>query len=562
MRKQPTDCYSSLQTESHTSLVDEPLYNLDEITSLVSYELRTPLTSIRAALGLLLTGMLGDLPEKGQRMLEIALSNTDRLMRLVEALERDPKLPENLSEEEFLSNDAADDLTQRLVPLSLWRQRTYYDRLTGLPNQTLWMEQLHQTLVQAQQHPEQAVAVLLIGLDRFQIINDSLGRAAGDQLLIAIAHRLESYLQPIGMTARLQEDEFAVLVKDVQSTDELITLAEEIQQQLSAPFNFESQDVFVTASIGIAWSQEGDGCPEALLYDADTAMHRAKNQGQDRYEIFNIDVRTEATYRLRLETDLRLALERQEFQLHYQPIVSLETSHIVGFEALLRWEHPEQGMISPTKFIPLAEETGIINLIGQWALRKACQQLQTWQQHFPSNPPLTVNVNLSTQQLSQPDLVAQVQRILDETGINPNTLKLEITETAVMENLETAGVVLKQLKNLGIKLCIDDFGTGYSSLAYLHNFPIDTLKIDRSFISRIDPETDISKLDSETEQLEIVQAIIKLAENLGINVVTEGVESLRQLTQLRALNCGYGQGYFFSQPLDVEAIEHLIKQKS
>lgn len=553
MQKQATDCYSSPHNKSHTSGVDEPFYNLDEITSLVSYELRTPLTSIRAALGLLLTGMLGNLPEKGKRMLEIALSNTDRLMRLVEALEHDPKLPKNLSVNEVLSDDTADDLTQRLIPLSLWRQRTYYDRLTGLPNQTLWMEQLNQTLIHAQQHPDQAVAVLLIGLDRFQIINDSLGRAAGDQLLIAIAQRLETHLQPLGMIARLQEDEFAVLVENVRGTGDLTILAEEIQQQLSTPFSFENQDVFVTASIGIACSQEGDACPESLLYDADTAMHRAKTQGQARYEIFDVKVRTEATSRLRLETDLRLALERQEFQLHYQPIVSLETSQsqIVGFEALLRWQHPEQGMIPPTKFIPLAEETGLINSIGKWVLEKACQQLQIWQQQFPSDPPLTMNVNLSTQQLSQPNLVAQVQQVLEETGVNPCTLKLEITETAVMENPETAIVVLEQLKSLGIKLCIDDFGTGYSSLAYLHNFPIDTLKIDRSFISRI---------DSEVEQLEIVQAIIRLAWNLGIDVVTEGVESLRQAAQLRALRCEYGQGYLFSKPLDAAAVEQLIKQ--
>ncbi|MBD2256099.1 EAL domain-containing protein [Pseudanabaena sp. FACHB-2040] len=553
MQKQTVDRHSHLQNENRTSSVDESLYNLDEIASLVSYELRTPLTSIRAALGLLLTGMFGTLPKKGQRMLEIALNNTDRLLRLAEELEHDPKLSrKNVVPEPSSFNSAADPATQRLALLSLWRQRTYYDRLTGLPNQTLWIEHLEQALVHAQQKSDQAVAVLLIGLDRFQIINDSLGRAAGDRLLIAVAQRLEAYIQPIGIIARLQEDEFAVLLEDVKSIDDLVSIAQGIQQLLSDSFNFENQGVFVTASIGIAWSQEGHACPEDLLYDADTAMHQAKNQGKDRYEIFDIGVRVEAISRLRLETDLRLALERQEFQIYYQPIVSLKTSKLTGFEALLRWQHPEQGMIFPTQFIPLAEETGLINPIGEWVLRQACQQLQIWQQRFPVSPPLTISVNLSTQQITQPDLVEQVRQILDETGVNPNSVKLEITESIIMENPETAIAVLKQLKQLGLELCVDDFGTGYSSLAYLHYFPVDTLKIDRSFISQI---------DSEGEQLEIVQTIIRLAWNLGMNVVTEGVETPNQLAQLKSLRCEYGQGYLFSQPVDMQAAQQLIGQK-
>ena len=552
MQKQTVKRYSQIQDESRSHLVKEPFCHPDEIASLISYELRTPLTSIRAALGLLRSGMLGDFPEKGQRMLEIALNNSDRLMRLAEALERDPKLsPKSQTPEFSYSNNATDYSIQQLAPLSLWRQRTYYDRLTGLPNQTLWIENLEQALIRAQQKPERTVAVLLIGLDRFQIINDSLGRTAGDQLLIAVAQRLESYVQPIGMIARLQDDEFAVLLEGVQSTDDLVSIAHSIQQQLSVCFNFNGQDVFITASIGIAWRQEGQGCPEDLFYDADTAMHQAKNQGKDRYEIFDIGVRAKATSRLRLETDLRLALERQEFLIYYQPIISLKTSKIAGFEALLRWQHPEQGMIDPTQFIPLAEANGLIYSIGQWVLRQACQQLKIWQQQFPAQPPLTISVNLSPQQILQPDLVGQVQQVLDETKVDPGHIRLEITESAVMESPEAAVAILTQLKQLGIQLCVDDFGTGYSSLAYLNCFPIDTLKIDRSFIS---------KIDSEGEQLEIVQTIIRLAWNLGINVVTEGVETPKQLAQLKSLRCEYGQGYLFSKPVDAKTAQQLIEQ--
>ena len=528
--------------------------NSDDIAALVSYELRTPLTSIRAALGLLMTGMLGTLPERGQRMLEIALSNTDRLMHLVEVLEREPELANSLTAPPAVES-APDPNIQRLLPLSLWRRQAYYDSLTGLPTQALFLSWLNQSFAppstESQPQTPSLIAVLLVDLDRFQVINDSLGYDMGDQLLMKIAERLTAALPATGAIARLQADKFAILLRDVAAMNLAVAAADAIQQALTAPFNLNNQEIFVTASIGIAWNQTAYDRAEDLLHDADTAMYQAKALGKARCEIFDVGVRLEATSRLRLETDLRLALERQEFRLYYQPIVSVATQKITGFEALIRWQHPENGLVSPLKFIPLAEETGLINPIGQWVLREACRQLCLWQAQTPMEPPLTVSVNLSAQQFSQPDLVEQVQQSLAETGLNPRSLRLEITESAIMENPETAATMLQQIKTLGVQLYVDDFGTGYSSLAYLHRFPIDTLKIDRSFINRV---------DVDLEQLEIVRTIIQLAWNLGINVIAEGVETYKQLMQLKALRCEYAQGFFFSKPLDSEAAATFIKQ--
>ncbi|XHX77375.1 MAG: putative bifunctional diguanylate cyclase/phosphodiesterase [Stenomitos frigidus ULC029] len=539
--------------EAYAPLAEPCSQDLNDIAALVSYELRTPLTSIRAALGLLMTGMLGTLPERGQRMLEIALSNTDRLMHLVEVLEREPELTNSLTTPQVAGNDS-DLSTQRLLPLSLWRRQAYYDSLTGLPTQSLFLSWLNQAfaplLTENQPQTAPLIAVLLVDLDRFQIINDSLGYGMGNQLLMRIAERLAATLPATGAIARLQADKFAILLRDVPAMSIAVTAAENIQQALTTPFNLNDQDIFVTASIGIAWNQTGYDRAEDLLHDADTAMYQAKALGKARYEIFDIGVRLEATSRLRLERDLRLALERQEFRLYYQPIVSVETQKNAGFEALIRWQHPENGLLSPLKFITLAEETGLINPIGQWVLREACRQLCLWQRQMPMEPPLTVSVNLSAQQFSQPDLVEQVQQSLQESGLNPHSLRLEITESAIMESPEVAATMLQQIKALGVQIYIDDFGTGYSSLAYLHRFPIDTLKIDRSFINRV---------DVDLEQLEIVRTIIQLAWNLGISVVAEGVETHKQLMQLKALRCEYAQGFFFSKPINGEAAGALIK---
>jgi EAL domain-containing protein (putative c-di-GMP-specific phosphodiesterase class I) len=308
-------------------------------------------------------------------------------------------------------------------------------------------------------------------------------------------------------------------------------------------------EMFATASIGIALSATGYEQPEEILRDADTAMYRAKAAGKSRYQLFDPSMHAQAVALLQLETDLRHAIERQEFELHYQPIVLLKNQKVVGFEALVRWRHPQRGLVVPGTFIPAAEDTGLIVPLGWWVLQEACRQMQVWQQQFAPNPPLTISVNLAGKQITQPDAAERVQQILQATGLNPSSLKLEITESSLMEQAESTIAMLQQLKTLGVQLAIDDFGTGYSSLSYLYRFPIDTLKIDRSFITG---------MDVELEKLELVRTIATLAWNLSMNVVAEGIETQQQLSHLKALGCEYGQGYLFSKPVDASATEQLI----
>lgn len=423
-----------------------------------------------------------------------------------------------------------------------------HDTLTGLPNRVLLIERLRHAIQLAQRH-NSLFAVLFIDLDRFKVINDSLGHMLGDQLLIAIADRFSDCLRPSDTIARLGGDEFVILLEEVRDETIVTFISERIHQELSLPFNLEGHEVFTAASIGIAYGSKLYTRPEELLRDADTAMYHAKEQGRGRYEIFNSGMHTHAVALLQLETDLRRALERQELRLHYQPIVCLRTQQIVGFEALLRWQHPKRGMVSPADFIPIAEETGLIIPIGHWILHEACQQMQQWRQQFPAHP-LTMSVNLSGKQFT-PRLISDVRQILAETGLEAAALKLEITESVLMENAEAAIVTLSQLREFGIHLAMDDFGTGYSSLSYLHRFPIDTLKIDRSFIS---------KIDIDGEQLAIVRTIITLAWNLGMEVVAEGVETPKQLAQLKALHCDHAQGYFFYKPVDAASAAQLINE--
>jgi diguanylate cyclase (GGDEF)-like protein/PAS domain S-box-containing protein len=423
-----------------------------------------------------------------------------------------------------------------------------YDPLTGLPNRVSLMERLRRTGELVSPEQQYLFAVLFIDLDRFKMINDSLGHAVGDLLLREIAHRLSVCLRPDDTIARLGGDEFVILLEDVKTRDNAISVAERILHELSTPFNLEGREIFTTASIGITFSSAKLSHPEDLLRDADLAMYRAKTQGRGRYEIFHPRMYTSAVALLEMETDLRRAVERQELKLHYQPIVSLRTNRLVGFEALIRWQHPQQGLVSPDKFVPIAEETGLIASIGNWILQESCTQMRQWQKQFPEWRALTVNVNLSSKQFT-PHLVEQVRQILQETELDAQYLKLEITESALMGNANSAIATLTQLKQLGIQLAIDDFGTGYSSLSYLHRFPIDTLKVDRSFIN---------KVDVDGEQLAIVRTIITLAWNLGMEVVAEGVETPKQLAQLRSLRCEYAQGYLFSKPCDAKAIETLL----
>lgn len=416
----------------------------------------------------------------------------------------------------------------------------FHDALTGLPNRALFIDHLKLAIARSHRNTNSHFAVLFLDLDRFKIVNDSLGHMIGDELLVAISRRLEDCLRPGDTVARLGGDEFTILLDDLRDTAEAVQVAERIRQDLLVPFNLHGHEVFTGASIGIAPSTVGYDLPEDVLRDADTAMYRAKSLGTTRHEVFDKAMHAQATNLLQLETDLRRAIERREFVVYYQPIIQLDSHRVSGFEALIRWQHPEHGFISPAEFIPIAEDTGLIVPIGRWVLEEACQQMRDWQQTTNANHDLVMSVNLSGKQFAQSDLITDIKDVLAQTQLDPRCLKLEITESVVMENIETAVGMLDQLRALGITLSIDDFGTGYSSLSYLHRFPLSTLKIDRSFVSL---------MLGNNENSEIVRTIVMLAQNLGMDVVAEGVETDDQLAVLRAIGCKYGQGYLFSRPI-------------
>jgi len=423
-----------------------------------------------------------------------------------------------------------------------FRHAAFHDALTGLPNRSLFSDHLRVALRRAHQNEKYLFGVLFLDLDRFKNINDSLGHPCGDELLKLVARRLEGCIRQTDMVARFGGDEFAILLDAIQDVSDAVRVAEKVQEAISAPFKLASHEAITTASIGVALSTSGYTEAEDIIRDADTAMYRAKDRGKARCEIFDTAMHTRAVTLLRLESDLRRALEKDELCVYYQPIVSLASGELHGFEALVRWRHPERGIVSPDDFVPLAEETGLILPIGLRVLWDACNQLRKWQQYSLSNRDLIMSVNLSGKQLMQPDLIERIEEVLHESQINPWHLKLEITETVVMENPELAAVTLAKLRSLGVRLSIDDFGTGYSSLSYLNRFPVDTLKIDRSFVT---------SMNAADENLQIVKTIVTLAGNLGMQVVAEGVETEEQLDQLRSLKCQYGQGFYFSRPLDV-----------
>lgn len=485
------------------------------------------------------------------------------------------------------------DITERKKAEEQLIYNAFYDQLTGLANRALFMDRLGQAVRRAGQClrdkpfcQTDLFAVLFLDLNRFKLVNDSLGNEIGDQLLQHFGHRLQTCLRPTDTLARLGGDEFAILLEDIKVLDDVTRVAEAIHQTLTKPFHLENSEVFMTLSAGIALSTALEGkpntvvpllsapgakqqkkdsnwpgqCnsfptvfqPEDLLRKARMAMYQAKAQGNSRYEIYDTAMDSRALDRLQMETDLRRAIERQEFQVYYQPIVSLQTGTIAGFEALLRWRHPQRGLVSPMEFIPTAEETGLITLIDWWTLQKACRQMRIWQEEFKLDQPLTINVNLSSKQFTQTDVLYQIDKILRQTRLNPSSLKLEITETVVMDNPDLVKALLLQLKERKISLCIDDFGTGYSSLSRLHNFPVNTLKIDRSFVNRI---------GASGENSEIIQAIVSIAKTLNMEVVAEGIENSEQILPLLALQCEYGQGYFFSKPLDSKAAQELLKSQ-
>ena len=464
---------------------------------------------------------------------------------------------------EAIANNMTDDPSVGGVVLNAWdvterkalenelSHQAFYDPLTDLPNRALFMDRLAHALARAQRRRSK-VAVMFLDLDNFKFVNDSLGHECGDQLLVAVGERLLECLRPEDTLSRFGGDEFTVLLEGATRLNEATGVAERIAGALRAPFTIDGRDLYVTASIGICVSIDGRERPGDLLRHADLAMYRAKRGGKDNYNVFDPSVNVHPPGRLGLESDLRRAVERGEFVVHYQPEVLLETGDLAGLEALVRWEHPERGLLPPAEFVPLAEETGLIVAIGRWVLREACRQAKGWLERHPEALGETlpaVNVNLSPRQFRHPDLVKDVARVLQETSLSPRNLGLEVIESSVMDDAVVANTVLQQLGDLGVRLAIDDFGTGYSSLSRLKHLPVDVLKIDRSFVAGIGD-------DAEDEVL--ISGVTNVAAGLGLSAVAEGVETPAQAARLRALGCTLAQGYYFSGPLPSEEVPALL----
>ena len=458
------------------------------------------------------------------------------------------------------------DITERKRAEEMLAHNAFHDGLTNLPNRALFLDRLQHALTLSKRHPNYKFAVLLIDVDEFKIVNDSLGHSAGDELLIQIAQRLRESVRRVdtvsrprvsevsgklasdGNLARLGGNEFTILLDDIRDPIEAVRVAERIQADLATPFVINQEEIVISASIGIASSTSPHTQAEDLVRDADIAMYRAKRAGKARCEVSDTAMHANAVKRLRLETDLRKALDHGEFRVYYQPIVSLQTGKIAGFEALTRWQRPE-GVVPPMEFIGVAEETGLIVPMNRKLLREACERLRSWQAEFPSDPPLAMSVNVTSREFALPDLAGEIGKCLDQTGIDPSCLQLEIIETIAMGDAEKSGHVLAQLKALGVRLSIDDFGTGYSSLSRLRRIPVDTLKIDRAFISN---------MDRDPENCAIVRAIIILAHNLGLKVVAEGAETEEHVNLLKQFDCEMAQGYFFSRPADDQTMSKLL----
>lgn len=481
-----------------------------------------------------------------------------------------------------------EDITERKQAKEQLRTQAFYDTLTGLPNRALFMERLGAAIAKAKECDDYLFAVLFLDLDRFKEVNDSLGHLVGDRLLVAIARRLERCVRSGDTVARLGGDEFTILLERIDDINNATNVAERIQQEFASSFNLDGHEIFTAASIGIVLSQRHKLSsssaqhssihsyerPEDLLHDADVALYRAKTRGKARLIVFDTNMHDNVVASLQLETDLRHAWERREFEIRYQPVVSLATGEISSFEALLRWRHPTKGLVAPPLFIQVAEETGLIIPIGWWMLSRSCYQLKSWQEEFPERA-LTINVNLSSKQFSQPDLIPQIDKTLQDTGLDGSSLMLEISETCLQQNANAATAILVQLRERGVRVCIDDFGTGFSSVSLMHQLPIDSLKIDRSFVSQMGVDEDSPPAASYLQQppfktpnkqlraeknlaVQIAKTMTLLARNLGMTVIAEGVETSEQLTLLQELECQYAQGYFFSHPVDADAAKTLI----
>jgi diguanylate cyclase (GGDEF)-like protein/PAS domain S-box-containing protein len=441
------------------------------------------------------------------------------------------------------------DVTERAAVQEQLRRAAFHDPLTGLPNRLLFLELLGQVLDRSERHPEHVFAVLFLDIDRFKVINDSLGHLIGDELLVAVSRRLEAGMREGDVIARLGGDEFTILLNDLDEPAQASAVASRVLAALRDPFSIKGREVFVSASIGIALSVGRYRQAEHIMRDADTAMYRAKALGKARYVIFDESMHALAVDRLRLESDLRRAIERGEFALHYQPIVALKSGEWTAFEALLRWQRGGV-QVSPTEFIPIIEELGLIDVLGDWVIREACRQMADWRARFPHGA-LGVTVNVSARQLSQPDFLIGVRNAIRDANLQPGDLRIEITETTLMENPEAAETVLRRLRAMGVKVYLDDFGTGFSSLSYLHRFPVDTLKIDQSFIAR---------LSTGVHEPAFIESIVALARTLGTRVVAEGVETEAQMRTLIRLGCGEAQGFFFAHALPPAVAETFLAQ--
>jgi diguanylate cyclase (GGDEF)-like protein len=446
-----------------------------------------------------------------------------------------------------LANVLAEAIDRRAAEDEM-RRRALHDPLTLLPNRTLFGDRLAHALLQSRRR-ESLTAVLFCDIDHFKLINDSLGHAAGDELLTGVAPRLKEALRPGDTVARFGGDEFAVLVEDLADEREAVEVAERIGALFTRPFVLSGIEHFVTVSVGIAIARKPGERPETLIRDADAAMYRAKERGRGRYEVFDQVMRARAVERLQLENELRRAIGRDELRVHYQPIVSLESGHVVAFEALVRWQHPRRGLIAPADFIPTAEESGTIESLGRWVLECACRQAAEWHAARPDGFPVGMSVNLSARQVSQPDLPDMVAEMLTSTGLEPSSLSLEITESALVEESEAPVQNLTALREMGVRLVIDDFGTGYSSLAYLRRFPLDAIKIDRSFVEGLGVERDSAA---------IVDALVAMARALSLGVIAEGVETAMQIEELKRLGCRQAQGFFFATPLPAPQVQELM----
>jgi PAS domain S-box-containing protein len=499
---------------------------------------------------------------QGQR-LEYRIRHKDGSWRILESTASAVRNQKGATEKLVIVNR---DISERKRAEEMLAHNAFHDGLTNLPNRALFLDRLQRAFALSKRLPDYKFAVLFLDIDEFKVFNDSLGHTVGDEVLVQIGQRLTASLREVDTIARPQletslkalpkddtlarvgGDEYTVLLEDIRNPSDAIRVAERLQSRLAVPFSAQGYDIVVTASVGIALSTAVYAHAEDLLRDANIAMYRAKRTGKARCEVFDTAMHAGAVRRLELETELRKSLELGGFRTHYQPIISLKTGRITGFEALTRWQHGDR-LLAPAEFIAVADETGLIIPMNRLLLREACEQLRSWHSQFPAEPPLSMSVNITSKEFASPHLAKGIGETLQQTGLDPHHLQLEITETIAMGDPERAASVFSELKALGVRLSVDDFGTGYSSLSRLQQFPVDSLKIDRAFISR---------MDSDAESHKIVSIILMLAQNLGLATVAEGTETEEQVNQLKALDCGFAQGYYFSKPADHQAMSDLL----